>query len=253
MARIVSKTPVELSKMRRAGRIVAEALELVRQQARPSVTTGLLDKLAEDLIRSQGAIPAFKGYRGFPATLCTSINEQVVHGIPGNVELKEGDLLSVDCGAFADGYAADAAITVEVGRCSPQARRLVEVTQEALQAALEVVRTGVRVVEISRTIQRVAESAGFSLVREYTGHGIGSALHEDPQVPNFVGRQPAAKSPELPSGATIAIEPMVNLGHHQIRVLQDGWTVVTKDGKLSAHFEHTVAVQDGGPLILTLP
>ena len=253
MTRIVPKTPAELSKMRRAGRIVAEALELVKQEARPSVTTESLDKMVEELIRRRGAQAAFKGYRGFPATICTSINEQVVHGIPGPVKLNEGDLLSVDVGAFFDGYASDAAITIEIGRCSPEARRLTQVTQEALQAALAVVQAGRRVVEVSRAIEQVAESAGFSVVRQFTGHGIGAALHEEPQVPNFTSPSAVTSSPTLPRGATIAIEPMVNAGEHQIEVLSDGWTVVTKDRKLSAHFEHTVAASRKGPIVLTLP
>jgi len=253
MARITTKTPAELSKMREAGRIVAEALELVREQARPRVTTESLNSMVEELIRRRGAQPAFKGYGGFPASMCTSINEQVVHGIPGPVELKEGDLLSADIGAFFDGYAGDAAITTEIGRCSPEARRLISVTQEALQAGIEAVRAGVRLVEVSRAVEQVAVSAGYSVVRQYTGHGIGTALHEEPQVPNFVSPASERSCPTLPRGATIAIEPMVNAGRQQIEVLSDGWTVVTKDRKLSAHFEHTVAVEREGPLILTLP
>ena len=253
VARIIIKTAAELSKMRRAGKIVAEALELLKQEARPSVRTESLDSMVDDLIRRRGGLAAFKGYRGFPASICTSINEQVVHGIPGPVELKEGDLLSADVGVFFDGYAGDAAITIEIGRCSAEARRLMQVTQEALQAALEVIRAGVRLVEVSRAIQKVAESAGFSVVRQYTGHGIGATLHEEPQVPNFVSPSSARSSPALPRGATIAVEPMLNAGKHQIEVLGDGWTVVTKDRKLSAHFEHTVAVDRQGAVILTLP
>lgn len=253
MARITTKTPAELSKMRQAGRIVAEALELVREHAQPSVTTESLNSMVDELIQRRGARAAFKGYRGFPASICTSINEQVVHGIPGPVQLKDGDLLSTDVGVFFDGYAADAAITTEIGHCSPEARRLISVTEEALRAALEVVRAGVRLVEVSRAIEQVAVSAGFSVVRQYTGHGIGTALHEEPQVPNFVTPASERSCPTLPRGATIAIEPMVNAGKHQIEVLSDGWTVVTKDRKLSAHFEHTVAVDREGPLILTMP
>jgi len=252
MAQIKVKSPSELAKMRQAGKVVAEALELMRREAKPSVKTKSLDEMVEDLIRSRDCVPAFKGYRGYPATVCTSINEQVVHGIPDARELKSGDLLSVDVGAFYQGYAGDAAITVEIGECEPEARRLLEVTREALEAALEVVRAGVRVSEISTAIQQTAEAAGFQVVRQYTGHGIGSALHEDPQVPNAVGR-PFGKGPALPRGAAVAIEPMVNAGVYEVEVLSDGWTVVTKDRKLSAHFEHTVVVEEHGPVVLTVP
>lgn len=253
MGQIISKSPAELSKMRKAGRIVAEALQLVEQHVKPSVTTESLDRMVEELIRSRGGKVAFKGYRGYPATICTSINEQVVHGIPGPISLKEGDLLSVDIGAFFEGYAGDAAITIEVGECNDEAKRLTKITKEALEAALSVIRAGVRVTEISRAIQQVAESAGFSVVKKYSGHGIGATLHEEPQVPNYVGLTPLGGGQTLPLGATIAIEPMVNAGKHDVQVLEDGWTVVTKDRRLSAHFEHTVAVESHGPAILTLP
>lgn len=253
MAKIRPKTPPELAKMRQAGRIVAQALELARQNARPSVTTGALDELIEDLIRSRGAVPAFKGYRGYPATSCTSINEQIVHGIPGQVKLKDGDLLSIDVGAFFDGYAADAAITVEIGGCSAEARRLLEITREALQSGLSAVHSGVRVSEISRAVEQVAQSAGFSVIRELSGHGIGRELHEPPTVPNYVNPLGLSAGPVLPRGATIAIEPMLSAGTHEVEVLQDGWTYVTKDRRLAAHFEHTVAVGDDGPTILTAP
>ncbi len=251
MGRVTAKTPAELARMRQAGRIVAEALQLVREQAAPAVTTESLDRMVEELILRRGGTPAFKGYRGYPTSICTSINEQVVHGIPGPVELKEGDLLSVDTGVFYEGYAGDAAITVEIGKCSEEARRLKQVAQQALEAALEVVRPGVRVAEISRAIQQTAESAGFSVVREYTGHGIGSALHEEPSVPNYVSPSQLMGGPVLPEGATIAIEPMVNAGTHRVEVLGDGWTVVTKDGKACAHVEHTIAVDKDGAMILT--
>jgi len=252
MAQVRPKSPAELAKMRAAGRVVAEALELVRAQARPSVTTESLDRIVEDLIIRRGCVPAFKGYRGYPATICTSINEQVVHGIPSGRRLKEGDLLSVDVGAFHEGYAADAAITVEIGDCSAEARRLTETTREALQAALDVIKAGVRVGEISRAIQRTAEAAGFSVVTQYSGHGIGSAMHEEPQIPNAVAPG-LLRGPVLARGVTVAIEPMVNAGTHEVEVLGDGWTVVTKDRRLSAHFEHTVAVEENGPMILTVP
>lgn len=239
--------------MRQAGRIVAEALEIIKQHAQPSATTKSLDQMVEGLVRSRGGVPAFKGYRGYPATICTSINEQVVHGIPGEVKLKEGDLLSVDVGVFYEGYAADAAVTIPIGECSELAGRLMEVCRQALDAALAVVRTGVRVREISYAVQEVAESAGFSVVRDYTGHGIGRSLHEDPKIPNFVRPGAISRGPRLPRGATIAIEPMVNAGGCQTQVLGDGWTVVTVDRSLSAHFEHTVAVEDHGAVLLTLP
>ena len=252
MARIRSKSPAELAKMREAGRVVAEALELIRQEAGPSVTTKSLDAIVEDLIRSRGCTPAFKGYRRFPASICTSLNEQVVHGIPGDVKLKDGDLLSVDVGAVYEGYVGDAAATFEIGTCTAEARRLVEATRRTLDAALQVVRAGVRVAEISAAIQRTAEAAGFQVVRQYTGHGIGKCMHEEPQIPNAVMGGAMRASPVLPRGATIAIEPMVNAGTGEVEVLDDGWTVVTKDRRLSAHFEHTVVVEKDGPVILTV-
>lgn len=239
--------------MRQAGRIAAEALRAVEERARAGVTTAELDQVAEEVIRRLGARPAFKGYRGYPANICTSINEQVVHGIPGAIELKDGDLLSVDCGAVYEGYVGDAAVTIEIGGCSALARRLVRATQEALAAAIDVLRAGVKVVEVSRAVQETAEAAGFSVVRAYTGHGIGRNMHEEPPVPNFVGRKDLKYSPTLPSGATVAIEPMLNAGKEDVVGLQDGWTVVTRDHGLSAHFEHTVAVTDVGASILTLP
>lgn len=253
MSRINVKTPSELALMVNAGRLLAAALELVREAVRPLVTTESLDRLAEDYIVSHGGTPAFKGYRGYPCALCTSINEQVVHGIPGPRRLRHGDLLSIDLGVCLEGYLADAAITVEVGRCSPQAKRLRDATKEALDAALSLIRPGVRVREISRAVQDVAESHGYSVVRDYTGHGIGSKLHEEPQVPNFVRPASGPDSPALPEGATIAVEPMFNAGTHKTKVLADGWTVVTADGELSAHFEHTVAVGKNGAKVLTLP
>ena len=239
--------------MRQAGRIVAEALEAVRRMARPGATTAELDEAAEETIRRLGARPAFKGYRGYPATICTSVNEQVVHGIPGPIELKCGMLLSVDCGAVYKGYNGDAAITIRIGDCGPEADRLVQVTQAALNAGIDVLRPGVRLCEVSRAVQETAEAAGFSVVRRYTGHGIGKRMHEYPPVPNFVSPGDDDHSPILPSGATLAIEPMVNAGKSAVHVLEDGWTVVTRDGKPSAHFEHTVVVTGVGASILTLP
>jgi len=246
------KSPHELAIMRKAGRLVAQALQLVAQNARPSVTTGELDRMVEDFIVSRGASPAFKGYRGYPCTICTSVNEQVVHGIPGPRKLKEGDLLSVDAGVFLEGYASDAAITIQIGQCNTEAQRLVRVTRNALNEALAVIRPGVRVSRIARAIQSVVEKNGFTVVRDYSGHGIGRALHEEPQIPNYVSEWLLRHDPILPEGATVAIEPMVNAGTYKVRVQDDGWTVVTRDGRLSAHFEHTVAVGPEGPVVLTL-
>lgn len=250
MPPIASKTPAELAKMREAGRVVARALKLVREEARPGLTTGRLDEMVEELIRAEGAEPAFKGYRGFPASICASLNEQVVHGIPGPRELKAGDILSVDVGALLKGYYGDAAITLPIGECSREAHRLIDVTRRALQAALSVIRPGVRIHEISGAVQETARKAGFSVVQKYTGHGIGSQMHEPPQVPNFTGSW-SRRGPALPAGATVAIEPMVNAGTYKVEELEDGWTVVTLDGMLSAHFEHTVAVEEHGPVIMT--
>jgi len=253
MAKIGIKSAWALARMREAGKLAAGALQLITREAKPSVTTGALDRMVEEFFLARNARPAFKGYKGYPATICTSLNEQVVHGIPGKRKLKEGDLLSVDVGVFLDGYAADTALTLEIGTCSAEARKLTRVTRQALRSALAVVRPGVRISEISGAVQRVVESNGFSVVREYTGHGIGRELHEEPQVPNYVSSSLQANDPILPEGATIAIEPMVNAGTHHTRVLADGWTVVTKDGRPSAHFEHTVAVTADGAEVLTAP
>lgn len=235
--------------MREAGRITAEALRVVASAVRPGVTTGELDALAEETIRSAGAAPAFKGYHGFPATLCTSVDSQVVHGIPGTRVLREGEILSVDCGAIVDGYYGDSAMTFPVGAVSDEARRLMDVTRRSLEAGIARCVPGMRLHDISAAVQSVAEGAGFSVVREYVGHGIGRAMHEDPQVPNY-GQ--AGTGPTLKSGMVLAIEPMINAGRPDVRSLDDGWTVVTSDGCMSAHFEHTVAITDNGPLVLTL-
>jgi len=251
MGKIKTKDASEIDIMRRAGRIVAKALQLVRREARPGVTTDEIDRKVEELILENDARPAFKGYRGFPCSVCTSINEQVVHGIPGDRELKSGDLLSADIGAFVEGYAGDAAVTVQVGQCSAEARRLCRATREALQAAIDVLEPGIRVCDISRAVQNVVESYGFTIVEKYTGHGIGKELHEPPQIPNFVRGGSDAYSPVVPEGAVLAIEPMVNVGTSKTRVLGDGWTVVSRDKSLSAHFEHTVAVTADGPRVLT--
>jgi len=252
MAGIELKSPPEIALMREAGRIVARALRVVAEMAAPGVTTQELDRAAERCILDAGAAPAFKGYRGFPASICASVNEEVVHGIPGPRKLREGDLLKADVGAVWQGYYGDAAVTIPIGKVDRAARRLIDVTRQALQAGISAVRPGVRVAEISAAVQDVVTKAGFSVVRDYTGHGIGRALHEEPRVPNYVDRTWLNSSPVLPQGAVVAIEPMVNAGTHRIKVLPNGWTVVTRDGSLSAHFEHTVAVDTGGAVILTL-
>ncbi|MDH7488389.1 MAG: type I methionyl aminopeptidase [Anaerolineae bacterium] len=246
---VTLKSSRELKLMREAGRIVAQVLEAMKAKAAPGVTTAELNEEAERLIRKMGAIPSFKGYHGYPAAICTSINEQVVHGIPDGRRLNEGDILSVDVGAIYKGYHGDAAVTIPIGTVSPEARRLLEVTEGALWAGIAKARAGLRTGDISAAIQEWVESRGMSVVREYTGHGIGRQMHEDPQIPNF-GR--AGTGYVLREGMTFALEPMVNLGTWKTKVLGDGWTVVTEDGKLSAHFEHTVAVTDGEPQVLTV-
>lgn len=245
---IVLKTPVEIEVMREAGRVTATALRLVGEAVKPGVTTRELDTIAEEYIRSEKAKPAFLGYHGFPATLCTSINDQVVHGIPGSTVLREGDVLSVDCGAVVDGYFGDAALTFPVGEVSASAAALLDATRRSLDAGIAKARPNMRLYDIGSAVQQVAEGAGFSVVREYVGHGIGRAMHEEPQIPNF-GQ--AGKGPQLKPGMVFAIEPMINAGGYEVRSLADGWTVVTVDGAMSAHFEHTVAITEDGPVILT--
>lgn len=245
---IVLKTPVEIEVMREAGRVTATALRLVGEAIMPGITTRELDTIAEEYIRSEKAKPAFLGYHGFPATLCTSINDQVVHGIPGSTVLREGDVVSVDCGAVIDGYFGDAALTFPVGAISADATALLDATRRSLDAGIAKARPNMRLYDIGSAVQQVAEGAGFSVVREYVGHGIGRAMHEDPQIPNF-GQ--AGKGPQLKPGMVFAIEPMINAGGYEVRSLTDGWTVVTVDGAMSAHFEHTVAITDDGPVILT--
>jgi methionyl aminopeptidase len=246
---IIRKSSAEIGIMREAGRITARALRSVGEAVRPGVTTGELDAIAEDVIHSAGALPAFKGYQGFPATICASLNEQVVHGIPGKRFLAEGDILSVDVGAIVDGYYGDSASTFPVGAVSDEAMRLMDATRAALEAGMARCVPGMRLYDISNAVQHVAEGAGFSIVREYVGHGIGRAMHEEPQIPNF---GPAGKGPTLKPGMVLAIEPMVNAGGAAVRSLDDGWTVVTQDMRPSAHFEHTVAVTDNGPYVLTV-
>lgn len=244
------KSPAEIDAIGRAGEIVGRVLDLVSEWTAPGVSTGELDRLAEEAIRDHpGAVPAFKGLYGFPATLCTSLNHEVVHGIPspGRV-LVAGDLLSVDLGVRLDGYYADAAVTLPVGVVTPEGERLLEVTRLALDAGLAQAGPGRRLGDIGAAVQSVVESAGFSVIRELVGHGVGQSAHEEPQVPNY-GRR--GRGVRLEQGLVIAIEPMVNAGGKEIRTLEDGWTVVTADGSLSAHFEHTVAVTEEGPRILT--
>lgn len=247
---IIRKSPSEIEIMREAGRISARALRVVGDAVRPGVSTQELDELAEQVIREAGAVPAFKGYHGFPATLCTSVNQQVVHGIPSrDVILLAGDILSVDVGAIHGFYYGDNARTFAVGTVTEDAARLLDVTEKSLAAGIEQCVIGNRLYDIGAAVQDVAESAGFGVVREYVGHGIGRAMHEDPNVPNY-GK--AGTGPVLEQGMVLAIEPMVNAGTHAVDALEDGWTVVTRDGAMSAHFEHTVAITADGPLILTL-
>jgi methionyl aminopeptidase len=255
----VLKSTREIDLMRQAGQVAAKALRLVSENARPGVTTKELDTLAEDFIRSCGAEPAFKGYRvpdvrtPYPASICASVNEEVVHGIPGRRRLEEGDILSIDVGTCLNKYYGDVAATVPVGQVSAEARKLLDATSGALQAGISALRPDLPLVELSRVIQNYAESRGFSVVREFVGHGIGQKMHEDPQVPNFVGADSPTQGVRLPVGTVIAIEPMVNQGAANVRKLGNGWTVVTADGKLSAHFEHTVAITEDGPQVLTAP
>ncbi len=247
---IIYKSSSEVDRMRRAGRIVADTIDRVLAAVAPGTTTADLDRVAEEHIREQGATPSFLGYRGFPASICASVNEEIVHGIPSPTRvLAEGDLLSLDFGAIWDGFHADAAVTVFVGEPpSAEAEKLVRVTEESLEAGISQVRPGGRLSDVSHAVEQVVLGAGFEVVREYVGHGIGRSLHEDPQIPNY---GPPGRGPELRPGLVIAIEPMVNVGTWETRVLADAWTVVTADGELSAHFEHTVAVTEDGHEVLT--
>jgi methionyl aminopeptidase len=249
---IVLKTAREIALMREAGRIVAEVFEALESQLRPGVTTGELDRLAEKLITGRGAVPSFKGYHGFPASICASVNEEVVHGIPrSDRRLREGDIISIDVGAIHEGYHGDSARTFAVGEISDEARRLLEATEGGLYAGIAQAQAGKRFGDISAAIQKYVEGRGFSLVREYTGHGIGKQMHEPPQILHYVNLQDRVRNRRLRPGMTFALEPMVNVGTWKTKQLSDGWTVVTQDHELSAHFEHTLAVTESGPEILT--
>ena len=245
---IVCKSPAELERMRAANALVADVLAELAGMVAPGITTNDLDAAAEKLVRDGGAEPAFKGYRGYPCTLCASVNEQVVHGIPSKRSLDEGDIISLDMGVKLNGFYGDSAVTVPVGRVSDEAATLLRVTRESLEKGIAQVRLGGRISDIGHAIQQHVEAHGFSVVREFVGHGIGAALHEEPQIANY--GEPG-RGPRLAEGMTLAIEPMVNVGRPAVKVLADGWTAVTKDGSLSAHFEHTVAVTKTGPLVLT--
>jgi methionyl aminopeptidase len=248
-AMIIIKSSREIEQLKRSNAIVAEVFEKLKGMIHPGVTTKELDEVAEEYILLKGARPAFKGYRGFPATLCISINEEVVHGIPSQRQLKQGDIVSLDVGVNFVGYFGDAAITLPVGEIDPEAKRLLEVTEKALTIGIEKAKIGNRLFDISFAIQRWVESNGFSVVRDFVGHGIGRDLHEEPQVPNFGAPH---QGPRLEKGMVFALEPMVNEGTYEVRVLSDGWTVVTADGKRSAHFEHTIAITDDGAEILSV-
>lgn len=245
---IVCRSAGEIERLARVNALVARVLAELKATVRPGVTTGELDALAERRLKEAGAQPAFKGYHGYPATICSSVNEQVVHGIPSNRELVDGDIISIDMGAKLDGFYGDSAVTVPVGEISRDAARLLKVTEESLYRALAAVRAGARVSDIGAAVQQHVEANGFSVVREFVGHGIGAKLHEEPQIPNY--GQPG-RGPRLAEGMVLAIEPMVNAGKPAVKVLGDGWTAVTKDGSLSAHFEHTVVVTPAGCRILT--
>ena len=245
---IVRKSAAEVERIAAAGRVLADCLDLLTGAARPGVTTAELDRLAEPFIRERGGAPTFLGYRGFPASICASPNDMVVHGIPGSYRAAEGDLLSLDVGVTLDGYVADSAITLPMGTGDAKAVRLMDVTRESLEAGLAECRTGRRLGDVSHAVQQVVEAAGFSVVQSLVGHGVGRTMHEDPQIPNF--GEPG-RGPRLEEGMVFAIEPMVNAGGHEVYVADDGWSIFTSDGSLSAHFEHTVAVTKRGPRVLT--
>ena len=244
------RTPEEIAIMRRAGKVVAEMHECIREAIRPGVTTLELDKIGRDVIERRGARSNFLGYHGFPAVICSSPNDMIVHGIPGPYRLEEGDIISIDCGAIIQGWHGDAAFTAPVGQVSEEAAKLIKVTEESLYAGIDQMVDGNRISDIGHAVQTVAEAAGFSVVREYVGHAIGTAMHEKPEVPNYGD---PGKGPKLRVGNVYAVEPMVNVGGPGTRLLDDGWSVMTADGSLSCHWEHTIAITDDGPEILTLP
>jgi len=245
----VRRSSEELNKMRKAGRVVAEMHEATRAAIRPGVTTRQLNEVAAEVLAKRSARSNFLNYHGFPAVICTSPNDMIVHGIPGDYVLEEGDIISIDCGAIIEGYHGDAAYTAAVGTISAEARRLIEVTERSMWAGIDQLRVGNRLHEVGRAVQEVAEAAGYSVVREYVGHAIGTEMHESPQVPNY---WPGTPGPTLKEGMVFAIEPMVNVGSYETFVLDDGWGVMTQDGGLSAHFEHTIAVTDDGPEVFTV-
>ncbi len=245
---ILLKSPQELAKMEVANRIVAEILAGIKEKVAPGIETRELDELAEEMCRRHQVEPAFKGYRGYPGSICISINEEIVHGIPGPRKIKAGDLVSLDFGVKYQGYYGDSALTVAVGEVASRARKLLEATEQALYAGIGQAKVGSRLTDISHAVQDVVEGARFGVIREFVGHGIGRSLHEDPQIPNF---GPPGRGPVLQAGMTLAIEPMTSMGAWEVRILKDGWTAVTQDGSLAAHFEHTVAVTENGPWILS--
>jgi methionyl aminopeptidase len=245
---IICKSETELKLMRKAGRIVAETHRLLAKSIQPGITTKELDKIAEDYILAQGAVPSFKGYNGFPGSICVSVNDELVHGIPGQRKLSEGDIISIDIGAQYQGYHGDSAWTYPVGEISETAQKLLDVTERSLYAGLEIAKPDVRLYTISHAIQKCIEDEGFSVVREYVGHGIGSSLHEEPQIPNYGLPE---RGPRLRQGMVLAIEPMVNVGERFVKTLEDNWTVVTVDGSICSHFEHTIAITADGFEILT--
>jgi methionyl aminopeptidase len=245
---IIGKSKKEIEKMRAAGRLVGSVLRELRVMVAPGITTIEIDSAAERMIRDAGALPTFKGYHGFPFSICASVNEQVVHGFPSNYKLKDGDLFSIDCGATLEGFVGDTATTVPVGTVREDWQNLIRVTEECLERAIEQCRPGKHLGDIGWAVQEHAESHGYSVVRDYVGHGIGRQMHEDPQIPNY-GKP--GQGPKIKAGYVFAVEPMVNMGGHHTRVLSDGWTVVTLDGQPSAHSEHTIAITEDGPEVLT--
>jgi methionyl aminopeptidase len=246
---IIIKNDQEIEYMRSAGKVVSNTLARLEEVIRPGITTAEVDRIAEEMILRSGAKPSFKGYHGFPASICASVNNEVVHGIPGNRVLQDGDIISIDCGAILNGYHGDAARTIAVGNISAEAAKLIKVTEESFFEGIKKAVIGNRLTDISHAIQCYVEGFGFSVVKDYVGHGIGRNMHEDPEVPNY---GPSGRGTKLVRGMTLAIEPMVNMGKFHVRSLQDGWTVVTADNSLSAHYENTIAILDNGPEILTL-